>query len=759
MYDYKDVRRKVRNESRTRNRQRANADKKCMWYDGKMCPYSCLLDAVKKHVKTVNNRKLHISSRIRACGFIVLAEKLQDNGILALHDAYTIFFETIQTECKSVGQKMEGICMKMYKSSEARDLFMRNLPVMLVYGGSGSYIVDKSETIDWDKLMTKIEWPMKKKIIQDKVNLLSDFIQPALSYATTSHDRNLLKTVLSKLTSKTFMSSGALGISFNKKSLNHAEIEIDNYNYKQTNNKHERSIRLPGSGRPNFAERYPELSSIMLSLFDAAGQGLSSHPRLICDTLFMDKTSWLDMPRCVSTLNQVFGIPIKLSTAYTYTENFRSKTNQAKRHHEGRGLNPGISLRKSTRDGQKHKSINSHYATTSMNYTLENMFNRKAAGIARDNKALVHTDIEIVQRPSKSWKKISYSDHDWDKDRNRTLAITTYQLIQRKMDTEEYINQLNGIPLTRSRLSGEGISIVKMSFFQKEGAFRHLNETFFIMSEFSKHFMVNQKFVTEIIFTVDGGGDERPRNKLTEFLSTLFRRILDLDRVKVISYAEGDSKLHSVERYHVAENRALSQLGEIDSHSINNVETDENGCFSRTKFSENMKFAAEDAVSRISGTPYAGCKMNAYMAPDENSWIFEASLEQKFKEFLKIDSTNHRIQHNFKISPKGPIWNKICELFSVDKSKCVSAISIYNESTNPENTWDGHYEYAVYRPDDAWRGKALNKFEIQPIIDVNKLPEHHYLPFEKAEEFVNYFRDNKLDFPLWLSVADFFLPS
>jgi hypothetical protein len=99
------------------------------------------------------------------------------------------------------------------------------------------------------------------------------------------------------------------------------------------------------------------------------------------------------------------------------------------------------------------------------------------------------------------------------------------------------------------------------------------------------------------------------------------------------------------------------------------------------------------------------------------------------------------IQHNFKISPKGPIWNKICELFSVDKSKCVSAISIYNESTNPENTWDGHYEYAVYRPDDAWRGKALNKFEIQPIIDVNKLPEHHYLPFEKAEEFVNYFRD------------------
>ena len=79
-------------------------------------------------------------------------------------------------------------------------------------------------------------------------------------------------------------------------------------------------------------------------------------------------------------------------------------------------------------------------------------------------------------------------------------------------------------------------------------------------------------------------------------------------------------------------------------------------------------------------------------------------------------TTNHRIQHNFKISPKGPIWNKICELFSVDKSKCVSAISIYNESTNPENTWDGHYEYAVYRPDDAWRGKALNKSKFSQLL-------------------------------------------
>ena len=41
-----------------------------------------------------------------------------------------------------------------------------------------------------------------------------------------------------------------------------------------------------------------------------------------------------------------------------------------------------------------------------------------------------------------------------------------------------------------------------------------------------------------------------------------------LDRVKTIAYAEGDSKWHSVERYHVAENWALSQHGRIDSHAL-----------------------------------------------------------------------------------------------------------------------------------------------------------------------------------------------
>ena len=175
-------------------------------------------------------------------------------------------------------------------------------------------------------------------------------------------------------------------------------------------------------------------------------------------------------------------------------------------------------------------------------------FERNAA---RDNKALVHTDVEVVQRPSKSWLRVQYEDHDWEKDSNRTIAVTTYQLLKVKdvSDSTDEISHLNSIPLCNSRLSGPGISVVKMSYFQKESIFRHLNETLFIMSLETNvsHFMKNGSFVNELVFIVDGGGDERPRNKLTKFVMVLLRRVLNLDRVKVVSYAEGDSKRHSVE--------------------------------------------------------------------------------------------------------------------------------------------------------------------------------------------------------------------
>jgi hypothetical protein len=150
-----------------------------------------------------------------------------------------------------------------------------------------------------------------------------------------------------------------------------------------------------------------------------------------------------------------------------------------------------------------------------------------------------------------------------------------------------------------------------VSYFEKEGAFRHLNELLFIMYKHRDHFCLNDELITQLLITVDGRGDERTRNKLTRFLMVLLKGLLNLDKVNVLSFAEGDSKLHSV--------------------------------------------------------------------------------------------------------------------------------------------------YSSYRPVEAWRGPALNRFEIQPIIDVTRLPEYHYLPFSKAKNLVESLADN--EFPMWLTVPDFFLPT
>ena len=44
---------------------------------------------------------------------------------------------------------------------------LRNLPLILLYGGSGSYLVRKSNSIDWDGLINDIKWPGKETIVKE----------------------------------------------------------------------------------------------------------------------------------------------------------------------------------------------------------------------------------------------------------------------------------------------------------------------------------------------------------------------------------------------------------------------------------------------------------------------------------------------------------------------------------------------------------------------------------------------------------------
>lgn len=251
----------------------------------------------------------------------------------------------------------------------------------------------------------------------------------------------------------------------------------------------------------------------------------------------------------------------------------------------------------------------------------------------------MHCDVEVVDRPSKSWKEIKYSDHHFGKDSKRSILVTTYQLVVEKEFHEPVLlSRIGNVPLNRTRVTGPGLCLIKSAYFSEETMFRHMNELLYIMCQDTSinHFSHNGRLKPTILLTVDGGGDERPRNKGTKFAITLLRWLLDLDKIKTISYAEHDSKLHSVERLHSAENYALSQKGEVSSFGAHKFETNEQGMMDLSKLKANMDHAVKDVVDRIDGTPFAEHEIRASPAPSKEEWIFTENYEQMIRNFFAI---------------------------------------------------------------------------------------------------------------------------
>ena len=814
----------MKNDNLVRDAQRSLASKNSMWYDLNVCRLTweeCITNLVKR----ANNAKLCFEKRVVAFGILKASELLDKDTMVPLKDLFEVYSfeckkELLYNVLRQKGKFSEGEAERVinilpkflkkrqndsyyegvskhqidlvftflkslkeykYHSPSCRDMFCRHLNVLQVYKRTENnniqpFIIKRITGIDWALLVDSFDWPSKEALMRNDISKrLSPIIETALN-TCSSKSRHILKFILTNLTSLEFMEKKGFGNrKFNRFYLKANIAESQNVisdwtkkkmqesQYKIHKQRLESGPRIPGSGRKYLAEKYPELITLMMTLFDAGGDGFQSHPRLICDTLFLQKSTWMNMPRCVSILQNVYDIPISLSAAYTYTENFRSGSFQARRHHEHKKVNPGISLKKSTRDGSQEMSINDHYAQADVNYSIEAVLLAHGKVLARDDKSLVHCDVEVVQRPSKSWKKVVYSDHDWEKDTKRSLQITTYQFVKVKnslSDDKNYAYDLCSIPICQSRITGGGMSVVKLHFFEPSTVFRHVNELMFLMTlqENITFFKNETQIIPQLLLTVDGGPDERPRNKLTMFATVLLRKLLNIDKVKVISYAEGSSKRHSVERLHFAEGRSLSQGGTIASKSVHSDEK-EDGLFSTEKFKENMNAARDNAIDRLNGTPYAREKISAVKPPPEEDWVISAGIVEKIQTFLKKDTTEHRLQNNFIISPNGPVWKDMCRIYDLHFKKSFSAISIFNEMYDPKSSWLQHYAFACYRPDDSWTSVPVRRYEIQPILDVSKLPDHKYLPYSEAEKITLHFEQNEMDMPCFLKIPDFYLPS
>jgi hypothetical protein len=108
----------------------------------------------------------------------------------------------------------------------------------------------------------------------------------------------------------------------------------------------------PGRGRILKCEENESLVPLVEYAFmnndihKRGGGGLQSHPRLIDETLYRTPDGNTDMKKAreivISMSNPDFHI--SLSCCYNYTQNYKKNTLQAKRHHNGKGINAKISL-------------------------------------------------------------------------------------------------------------------------------------------------------------------------------------------------------------------------------------------------------------------------------------------------------------------------------------------------------------------------------------------------------------------------------
>jgi len=230
LYSFKEkellkLKRQDKNLNLTRSENRSNAVKSSMWYDLNICTES--FEVICKSIsKQINNLRNSFSTRIKYLALLKVADLVEQNLIVSLREAWDLYSSTSTSEYEA----LHKIPPKYnYRSTDARDLFLRNLPLIVIYKdsqfGPQAHTTKRLSGVQWTLLINKIEWPSLDQLVKaETIKKINTFVKPALSFATTERDRQILKFILTKLTGAKYMSKHC-EIVFDKKSLIKNEIK------------------------------------------------------------------------------------------------------------------------------------------------------------------------------------------------------------------------------------------------------------------------------------------------------------------------------------------------------------------------------------------------------------------------------------------------------------------------------------------------------------------------------------------------------
>ena len=99
------------------------------------------------------------------------------------------------------------------------------MPILTEYKPQGysvcAYVVKKYDIVQWAQIVNELQWPNKEDLDKETVSKkLEGFKKPALAYASSHKERQILKVLLAKIKSTIYVASGKIsGIRFNEKSI------------------------------------------------------------------------------------------------------------------------------------------------------------------------------------------------------------------------------------------------------------------------------------------------------------------------------------------------------------------------------------------------------------------------------------------------------------------------------------------------------------------------------------------------------------
>ena len=383
------------------------------------------------------------------------------------------------------------------------------------------------------------------------------------------------------------------------------------------------------AGRKLKIEEFPDIAAILEYEFGEGdrikrgGGGLESHPKLTNDILYRaadNATNMTDARLALLSLAPE-NFSISLSTCYNYTQNFRKGTREAKRHHEGRGINACVSLHKAPDTAPiKGFVVDVHWSSANVNAILDE----------KPHKTLVvdSYDAKQVVRPAdrhnlKTWRPCEYEDHTYDQSRRNAITPMSHLFLRTEETSREslvsrlrYQNQqdalLGSSPAKRETVihqkrTGKAVTVLRLSHYESETVFRSINELLFLMT--LPHLDANfrdpstGKLKQNFVFVVDNGVD-MPRSPLVGMLLVRLQRYLGIKKVTQVSFAEYHSKRNPVERVHASEERELAKHGPFArvTEEPNTPET------SRRWKGWQSKFAGFSVMLNLGGSSSCACE-------------------------------------------------------------------------------------------------------------------------------------------------------